>query len=229
MPSDSKLPAPEEFRALFDYPVSLSLQAPADCLAQLHLDEQALTSSMGASRLAGFSAGRLAAKQALGDLGFSNFPVLIGEKRRPIWPASVRGSISHCKDQCLAVVTQSPHCRNLGIDVEQLKSLEDGVKGMIMTPSERQHLATLPATLPVHLPLECVFFSLKESIFKCLNPMTLKWIDFHQANITLLDEAGTATIALDPSVHTEETATGTLVARYLCTDSHVFSAVSLVN
>lgn len=223
------LPAPSELTELFDFPVCLVLRKPADCLAQLSPQEQALTSSMGSSRLAGFSAGRLAAKEALLQLGYVDTPVLIGEQRRPIWPVSVRGSISHCKDQCLVVVAESKHCGNLGIDVEQLKPLQAGVRKMIMTPAEREHLAALPAALQGNLPLECVFFSLKESIFKCLNPLTQKWIEFQQANITLLDRPGSVCIELDPSVHTGQTAKGKLVGRYLCTESHVFSAVSLVN
>lgn len=217
----------DKVQQLFAAPVSVALQPPGDYLSALSAPEQALSRKMGSRRVRGFSAGRVAARSALAQLGIEGESVLMAQNRSPIWPQGVCGSISHCQDKCLAVVARSSEIAGLGVDVEQLKALSQGVQKMILTDREieqikhQDNVALDPALLP------CIIFSVKESVFKCLNPITQRWIDFHQAEISVHLDTGKIDIELDESVHTEQTLHRKLIGRIICTPDHVYSGVSL--
>jgi len=222
-------PTTEQLQALFARPVCIAQQNPGEHLDLLSAAERALTTSMGSRRIHGFSAGRVAAREALRKLGIEGKSVLIGDKRRPIWPAAVSGSISHCKDRCLAAVAWRKDIAGLGVDVEQLKVLSEGVQNMILTAAEKEQLSTLNADGVDPDTWPCVIFSIKESLYKCLNPLTKKWIDFHQANIKLSPKIGSFDISLAPQAHDDRTRMGCLTGRFLCTEGHVYSAVCLTD
>lgn len=222
-PKPVQNPTSEALQSLFPAAVCFALRTPGDYMSELSEQEKAQSHSMGSKRLHGYSAGRAAAKEALSKLGVHDAPVLIGEKRKPVWPEGVCGSISHCKNQCIAVVATSNDVLGIGVDVEQLKPLNDGVQKLIMTTSELEHIQALDDSVE----WGCVLFSIKESLYKCLNPITGNWINFHQAEISLQPDLGECQISLDPTVHNEKTRGATMTGRFLCTPSHVYSAVTL--
>lgn len=84
------------------------------------------------ARLAEYSAGRAAARAALGR------PVALpsGADRAPIWPEGIVGSISHCAGLCLAVVGPTRDWQGIGLDVEPLAPLERELWPSILAPDE---------------------------------------------------------------------------------------------
>ncbi len=135
-------------------------------------------SDAGRKRKADHLAGRIAAFHAL------NRQVIpgIGSSGEPLWPAGVRGSLSHSGTQAVAI------CRDnglVGIDCEAIiaeneaREIQDGV----LDPAEAQVLGDcgLPFALAFTLA-----FSAKESLFKALFPQVQAWMGFECARVTSL-------------------------------------------
>ena len=126
----------------------------------LWLPHYAQLQHAGRKRKAEHLAGRIAAVHALREFGFKYAPP-VGERRQPLWPAGLYGSISHCQATALAVVSHQP----TGIDIEEIFSAQaaEELKDSIMTPAEYELLVV--SNLPFSVVLTLAF-SAKESAFK---------------------------------------------------------------
>jgi 4'-phosphopantetheinyl transferase EntD len=110
----------------------------------------------------------------------------MAEDRAPIWPDGVVGSITHTGDFAAAAVAWAADIAALGIDSEQ-----------IIDPAAALDIADIcmvdEATLfkAAHGRSFCEFctlvFSAKESVFKCLFPLTRKFLEFSDVRITSID------------------------------------------
>ncbi|MBT5821380.1 MAG: 4'-phosphopantetheinyl transferase superfamily protein [Rhodobacteraceae bacterium] len=118
-----------------------------------------------------FSAGRDAARRALGGLGYGSLEIPVGDKREPIWPKGVCGSITHSKSLCIAVVAQQSAFASIGIDAEADVPLKDELRKAILNDSERDLSAAEAIAV----------FSMKEALFKTLYPLTQVWFGFQSA------------------------------------------------
>lgn len=126
----------------------------------LWLPHHPLLATSGRKRKAEHLAGRMAAAQALYALtGQASVPG-IGSQREPLWPAGIFGSISHCGQQALAVVSR---LGPLGVDIEEIadQTLAQEIEGSVIDDAEREVLRALPFPLAVTLA-----FSAKESAYK---------------------------------------------------------------
>jgi enterobactin synthetase component D len=133
-----------------------------------------------------FLAGRWCSEQALQRLGAGSTHVAMAEDRAPIWPDGVVGSITHTDDFAAAAVAWAADIAGLGIDSEQ-----------IIDPAAARDIAEIcmvdEATLfkPADGRSFCEFctfvFSAKEAVFKCLFPLTRKFLEFSDVRITSLD------------------------------------------
>lgn len=129
-----------------------------------------------------FRAGRNCAHAALDILGLPRQPILRDSNRAPCWPEGYQGSISHCKDLCLAACTSKNPIMSLGLDVEPLAPLSPEVEGYIYTSNELEYFHSLSRKLP-----ERLVFSAKESLYKCLYPLINQFFGFHAVEIVLDD------------------------------------------
>src|SRR4030088_878529 len=133
-----------------------------------------------------FLAGRWCAEEALQCLGAGSTDVAMAKDRTPIWPVGVVGSITHTGDFAAAAVAWAADIAGLGIDSEQ-----------IINPAAARDIADIcmvdEATLfkAAHGRSFCEFctfvFSAKEAVFKCLFPLTRKFLEFSDVRITSLD------------------------------------------
>jgi 4'-phosphopantetheinyl transferase EntD len=133
-----------------------------------------------------FLAGRCCAEEALWRLGARSTHVAMAEDRTPIWPDGVVGSITHSGDFAAAAVAWAADVAGLGIDSEQ-----------IVDPAAARDIAAVcmvdEAALfrAAHGRSFCEFctlvFSAKEAVFKCLFPLTRKFLEFSDVRITSLD------------------------------------------
>jgi len=134
-------------------------------------------------RRAEFVAGRHAAALALSRFGGVE-RVDRGARGEPLWPAGFVGSISHGAGLAVAVVSSSRDYRGLGIDVERWMSDQEcaEVSERVLHPLE---LEMLGHALPALSAASCVSlgFSLKESLYKCLNPLAEEFIEFDDARL----------------------------------------------
>jgi enterobactin synthetase component D len=133
-----------------------------------------------------FLAGRYCARLAIAGLGVAEMgDIAIGEKREPLWPQGLIGSITHSKGFASAVVGSNRQFAGIGIDSEQLigEKTAANVSSHILVESEDYHAnRTLVDSPREYLTL---IFSAKESIFKCLYPRVQQYFDFRDAEVEL--------------------------------------------
>jgi enterobactin synthetase component D len=145
---------------------------PPAWLDALWPEELPATRAMRPARLREFRHGRHCARRALAALGQPMAPIPVGAQRAPAWPSGVVGSISHAGAWAVAVAAPDRELHGLGADLEPVTPLEPALKPMIATRAELDWLAQLAAD-PGKLA-----FSAKESVYKCLWPLTGRFIEF---------------------------------------------------
>lgn len=147
----------------------------ADRGDQLFDEERAELARMAPRRHAGFSSGRWCAHQAQAQLALTPQPV--GRvKRVPLWPDDVHGSITHTEKIAAAVVSLERH---MGIDLEQLGRLHEGLYKTLFTENEKAALSQSGEHA------DSIMFSAKESGYKAIYPLGQQFIGFHEAEISL--------------------------------------------
>jgi 4'-phosphopantetheinyl transferase EntD len=138
-----------------------------------------------ASRQAEFAAGRDAARRALGQLGYPPIAIPVDDRRAPIWPEGITGSISHCRGCVLAIVARvSTTLGYVGVDVELVHDLEVDLWDSICTPTE---LSWLNASERPGYRAK-LLFSIKEAVYKAQYQLTRQMLDFHEVEVVVEDE-----------------------------------------
>ena len=137
--------------------------------ASLTQAEQSCTTGMVAKRRAEFTHGRFCARSAMTLLGVDSGSIGKGPNREPIWPSGIVGSISHTGAAAAAIVSRSSRHASIGLDMEIAEPLQADLIPMILRPEENLASDGTRAKL---------IFSIKESIYKCLYPLTQAYIDF---------------------------------------------------
>jgi enterobactin synthetase component D len=143
-----------------------------------------------AKRQAEFLAGRLCARAALQQLDQLDCVPAIGEDRAPVWPAHISGSITHSTGHAAAIVGRKAQWRGLGMDLENLLTLEraERLAAEILTANELLRMATVPREQIAQLVT--LTFSVKESLFKALYPIVRQRFYFEHAEVVDWSEAG---------------------------------------
>jgi 4'-phosphopantetheinyl transferase EntD len=146
---------------------------------------------MSLSRQEEFTSGRHCASQALKSLGApSEWPLSPDEDGLPSWPESYIGSISHCKQQVVAVAARVDAVSCVGIDIENVHRLSPAAIRRIMSAAEMEWVqgSTLLASL---------VFSAKEAIYKAYYPHFRHPANFK--DVCLHPVAGTQSLSLEAS------------------------------
>lgn len=167
-------------RGLFDLPVAVAVTRPDAVHPPLFDDEAALIARARPERIAEFTAGRSAAREAMRHLGYAPKPVLATSDRAPIWPQGLTGSISHCADWCIAVLVRDSHARSLGIDIEEDRPLPGDLLDEICSQSEIAQLQEAG-----HLAAAMRIFCAKEAAYKAQYPLTRTLFGFDRLDVTL--------------------------------------------
>ena len=151
-----------------------------------------------------FLAGRLCAQRGLEQAGYPGHAVIgIGEQRAPVWPVGFSGSIAHGSGRAWAVVAAQARYRGLGIDLETIVDPATARKlwSTVLRPFERERAR--PDALSEEQFLSLVF-SAKESLFKCLYPITRARFGFLDAELVHLDlQANLLRLSLRASLSAE--------------------------
>ena len=123
-----------------------------------------------------FSMGRIAARRALVDLGSEPVPILPDPMRAPIWPRAIVGSITHTNDIAAAAVAPAERCAGLGIDIEQVRSLQPSIDRQVADDEERAWIAS-------DMTRFTLLFSAKESIYKAFFPIRREYFGFSAVHL----------------------------------------------
>ena len=110
-----------------------------------------------------YLAGRRAAHAALRELGAPEGPLLQTAGGDAAWPAGWTGSITHTANWCLAAVAATSCCRNLGLDLEEIRRMTVPVARRILLPEEQEQAEN--AAEPF-LHRAALLFSAKEALYK---------------------------------------------------------------
>ena len=131
---------------------------------------------------------RHCAREALASLGLRPVPILSGEKREPLWPEGIVGSMTHCQGYRGAVVAAGNRVRSLGIDAEPHQPLPAGVLEQVATDQEHNGLARLSG-LDRGVHWDRLLFCAKEATYKAWFPLTGAWLGFSDADMSI-DRSG---------------------------------------
>ncbi len=175
-----------------------------------------------AKRQAEYLAGRVCAREALRLLDGRDYVPATAEDRAPIWPAAIHGSITHGQGWAAAVV--AARGTGLGLDQETLLSDEraERLASEILTPAELERLAPAQQALAVTLT-----FSLKESLFKALYPITRQRFYFQHAEVLTWSADGHARLRLLTDLSAQWRHGVELDGQFCVQDGHLLSLVSV--
>lgn len=178
-----KFSFPEFARPLFSDRVAMAWTDPRAPMPRLMGDEDLAIEQVSAARAREFGAGRAAARAAMELLGHVPRPVLQGEDRAPIWPAGLKGSITHTDRDCAAVVTDAPEIAALGLDLEPMSALEPSLWPEICTMAEMHWLASLGPSQRGHFAK--LIFCAKEAVYKAQYQISRTMLDFQSVELNI--------------------------------------------
>ena len=143
-----------------------------------------------------FSQGRSCAHQALAKFKLEAEPIPRNAKtREPCWPEAVRGSITHSGEYAAAAAGLADDVSGIGIDLESLSRVVDfNISRHVCVEKELEWLKTLSPTKANH-GLR-IIFSAKESIFKCLFPISKTYLYFKDATVEIDEDSAEFTFTL---------------------------------
>lgn len=161
--------------------VFLVCEPVSDRVATLDTQELRYIEKSGQLRRNTFSSGRACARAALQEAGLEPEPLLRLDDGSVQWPDGIIGSISHTDSWAVAAVAVSAMSQAvaLGVDLEPIRKMDNGVISLIATPAEQIEIKD-QASPAWHAT---ALFSMKESIYKCLRPAYGRFIEFHDVQI----------------------------------------------
>lgn len=138
-------------------------------------------------RQAEFLAGRVVAKVALIEAGFShpNLPDIgFCQNRCPAWPRRYVGSITHSSTDAICVLSNNKNY--LGVDIEDILSRESAsqISHLVHNDCELNLLSTGSFSEAEAIT---IIFSAKESLFKALYPSINVYFNFDSARVVSVD------------------------------------------
>lgn len=185
------LGTPHGVVAAFHLPDSSAPVDPA-VLAELAPEEAAHAATLGGYVQVSFVGGRLALRAARRLVGAPLDAVLPDPRGTPVLGRGWVGSVSHKRTLAVAMVARDVE-GTLGVDLEDLLPERRNVTDKVLRPEEVAEVEALPDQLIWNATV--LRFSMKESIYKALDPYVRRYVGFHEATVRPSLE-GTAQITL---------------------------------
>ena len=137
-------------------------------------------------------AGRECAAIALARAGAPSGEVGTNAEGSPIWPAGFVGSITHTRGFASACASSLRELAGVGIDTEEVldhaASVE--IRDVVATRDELGRLQR--RSVLDEQSLVTLLFSAKESVYKCVAPITKEFLEFHDVELLEVDFAAGA-------------------------------------
>jgi enterobactin synthetase component D len=184
--------------------VGVRIPAEADeCFVQaLAPDERSFVAKLAPARRPSWAAGRIALHEAFRDLGIEPGPILATPRGAPALPRDVAGSISHKRTLAVGLAARSDDGTTVGVDLENCPpasapearaQARPDIRLRVLTRDELARLEQVPAEARYRMVI--LHFSLKEALYKAIDPWVTRHVAFHEASMTPLSD-GTARVAL---------------------------------
>ncbi len=139
-----------------------------------------------------FVGGRIALRAAASQLGVQPPPILATDRGAPDLPRGFTGSVSHKRTIAVGMVGRS-HMGILGVDIEDYGPPRPAIAKKILRPEELAALSGLGEA--EHWMGVLMRFSIKESIYKALDPYVGRYVGFSEASVAP-DLRGRAAVTL---------------------------------
>ena len=107
----------------------------------------------------------MCARHALAQLGMADVALGVMEDRRPRWPGTIVGSITHTQDFCGAVVAERTMFRSVGCDAEIIDRVTTEILPEICVPAELAWIESLCGDRKALA--SALIFAAKEAFYKC--------------------------------------------------------------
>ena len=177
-PSVTRMHAPDDDSILLVAPIE-NLQDP------LRPEEATAIQNAVESRRREFTAGRTLARLAMQALRFPECAIPTGERRQPLWPEGIQGSISHTEALCAVSMSKTPGMV-CGLDLEQTGRVQDELRPRLFRPEEQHYLEMLTAEeAAIH---STVLFGAKEAFFKLQYPLREEWMGFEELSVSIVGQ-----------------------------------------
>ena len=185
-----------------------------------------------AKRQVEFLAGRFCAACALRAAGCASVAVGLGADRAPLWPDGFVGSITHTDGFASAAVARATVLRGIGIDAERIMAARTAASiHRLVFGDGTGGARTAGRGCPEGLSEEewtTLVFSAKESLCKCLFPLTRQRLELRDAEVVACDfGAGTVTLRLAAGVRPHFAHRGFFTARWRLAPPCLYTAVEL--
>lgn len=191
-------------------------------------EEAAVVANAVDKRRTEFTTVRHCARQALARLGHHAVPILPGPRGAPQWPDGLRGSMTHCQGYRAAVLGRTRDLASIGVDAEPDEPLPTGVLNRVALDRERAEVARLAASHP-GICWDRLLFSAKEAVYKTWFPLTGRWLDFTEADITITpDTGGFVARLLVPGPVLAGREVSSFTGRFVVSDGLILTAIVLL-
>ena len=159
---------------------------PEEVLARLHPIERALAAGQPPRRRVTWIGGRIALREALAAFEVEPGPLLATDRGAPILPEGLAGSVTHKAGAFAVALVHESATWRIGVDLELPTPARPGIARKVLTPRER---ACLEGCEPAAYWREVlVRFSVKEAIYKALDPFVRRYVDFAEVSVDLLPD-----------------------------------------
>lgn len=178
--------------------VAVTLPRPNDevaetVLARLHPEECCVARDQPPRRRTTWVGGRLALREALDGLNVTAGPILATDRGAPLLPPGIVGSVTHKAGALAIAMVDYESGWHLGVDMELLHPARPGIARKVLTTAEQLRVTRLTPEEQWHAVL--VHFSMKEAIYKALDPFVRRYVDFDEVSLQL-DTNGRAAATL---------------------------------
>jgi len=192
----------------------------ADHCGQLMACEREAVENACEKRRNEFSTGRYLLRRLFSEFGLGGVELPKGSNGGVILPAGYCGSIAHTGSLCVAALTTVGDIVSIGIDVETIGDVGEQECCIFMPQDEYDIMFLLePEARQVRM---AAAFSVREAIYKCLNPVFGRWIDFQDARVSFSDDGASVAV----KIKNYEGLSG-LECRYEAGDNMVFASAVL--
>lgn len=128
-----------------------------------------------------FVGGRIALRRACEQIGLTAPDILPNARGAPSLPEGFVGSISHKRTIAVGMVARDTE-GTLGVDVEDYEPMRPSIEKAVLTDEERRILPDEDSTR--RWIATVMRFSIKEAIYKALDPYVERYVGFHEAHVT---------------------------------------------
>jgi enterobactin synthetase component D len=165
---------------------------PDSILAQLHPLERDFALTLNGYRQGQFVGGRLALRGACEQLHLKAPAILADDRGAPALPKGFTGSVSHKRKIAVGMVACSLE-GSLGVDIEDYGPPRPAIAPAVLSPKEMETIDDLEGESRWMAILQR--FSIKEAIYKALDPYVRRYVGFHEVALQL-DTNGNAHVEL---------------------------------